>query len=102
MSILLETIAYVAGAGSILGLNGLRALKTRKTTPEVEDSSYEFLWRSFQSGYEYGYRCPKCISYKCNKKDYPICSDYCYPKMHFHFKCNSCGFETIMRTADNK
>jgi len=102
MTILVDTICYAAGVVSTLSMSKGWS-KWKK--PKIEEPfSHKFLWEDYvERGHSYvGYGCPKCRSIACNGTDYPLCDDFCFPRSHFHYKCNSCKYEAIMRTADDK
>lgn len=78
---------------------GALALRKKLKTAIVPDTygAIPWLWSSKW----HGFHCPKCRSAAANIKQPPICDCLDYPKSHFHFKCNDCMYESIMRTADS-
>src|SRR5258708_37294727 len=46
----------------------------------------------------WGFRCPKCDNIYQNPEHGPLCQCMEYHREHFHFKCNDCGYQNILRT----
>lgn len=54
-----------------------------------------------------GLRCPKCLNIHVTTSEAAkamrrICDCPRYAKLHFHFKCDACGFKALMRAADDE
>lgn len=101
MSLIVEiiTTAIPTVCGTICCLE----LNKKIFKPKIDKfGAYPWLYNSKKEGFV----CPKCT---CRTSRQPsICDCEEYPNIHFHFKCgdsnysSSCGFKTIMRTADDK
>lgn len=89
------------------------ASETKYTEEKVKVKPNEFgayLWKALYvktitrdwaniATYQHEFRCPKCLSVKA--KEHKLCIDVHYHIEHFDFKCERCGFECFLRSADD-
>ena len=50
---------------------------------------------------KWGLLCPKCRMRINNTKQPKICDCDQHDKEHYHFKCYDCGYQNVLRTADD-
>jgi hypothetical protein len=90
----------IVSGGAVVGFYSARAAYLKRKNKTAIDGMNVMKW-AWVGKYN-GYQCPKCTSAACNGKQPPICGCEEYHKHHYHFKCNDCGFESVMKTADDK
>jgi hypothetical protein len=101
MSLLLELIMD-AGISSAVTAGLLEARKRFRSKRFSPNAWGAVPWLGGWKGSDFwAFYCPKCINRHKNKGQPQHCKCDEYHKDHFHFKCGDCGYETIMRTADD-
>lgn len=83
---------------------GLLAIRARFKKPRLDPDRWGTIPWSYRKSNDgtWGFYCSKCINVKKNTLQMPHCCCEEYHKGHFHFKCGDCGYQAIMRTADDK
>jgi len=99
IDVVIDLTSYVAGVGSVFSYSWLRN-KLKKKFESNEPYSVKWLYGVSASGRTYGFRCPTCANRGKNNAQMPYCECMEFPRGHFHFKCNDCGYTVIMRTQN--
>lgn len=98
--LIIDTLA--TGGLTVAALKGFQHFRKGSTIGKLDKNGIMY-WSWVDIPYECrGFQCPKCRDLYNNRTQPPCCSCHDYHKEHFHFKCNGCKFEAIMRTADDK
>lgn len=103
MSLLFELIMD-AGLSSAVTVGVMAARKRfskKRFAPDVW-GAVPWLGGWWRNNDFWSFYCPKCVNCHKNKVQMPHCTCDEYHKDHYHFKCGDCGYETLMRTADDK
>jgi hypothetical protein len=99
-----EVFCGVVGGGFLFVFVDMFSSKKKKKRVINKDSlnAYPFLWYTHPSDSRMnGFWCPKCNISHTNQEPFKICEDEEYPREHFHFECNACGYKSLMRTVDD-
>lgn len=91
----------LASGAVTFGLLSARSHFRRRQTDPNRWGAIPWTYRRSGNG-TWGFYCPKCININKNATQMPHCSCEQYHKDHFHFKCGDCGYQAIMRTADDR
>lgn len=96
-------IEGVAGVASVA--TGVSYLQKKFFEPKKPDAlgALPFsIYKTCRNNGKRGFECPKCMMIGDNNQQPPICGCLEYPRVHFHFKCADCKFESLLRTWDDK
>lgn len=108
MSILLEAITAVVsfGAGALAWFPffSKRAMAFGNEDCPFGSIPWNRQWIQINDIYPgfFAHPCPKCNCSRDNQKIAPYCEEPHFPRGHFHFECQHCHFQAIMRTKDDK
>jgi hypothetical protein len=107
MSILLEAVSAMFGACSMGGYIAFKNLlierkaKRKQPIDPLELDSVKWLWQNNDIHGKGGFQCPVCMCRFKNPNQPKLCECPEFPRDHFHFECADCGYNPIMRTAND-
>ena len=91
---------FVAGSGaSVIGALLINKGKSKPKMDPIKQGTFKWACKYGANQSDWYFICPKCDGTK--KKQPDICECHEYYNTHFHFECDHCSFNGVMRTKDD-